>query len=52
MASCVWKGVAYSECNLTGVRFFHTPLAGVDLTTCRLEELILSDAGEELRRWR
>ena len=41
--------MAFRDCDLTGTRLFHTPLAGLDLTTCHLEGLVLSDGGEELR---
>ena len=49
LSSCVWSAVAFRDCDLTGTRLFHTPPAGLDLTTCHLEGLVLSDGGEELR---
>ena len=49
MASCQWKQVELLDCSLSGVSFFQTPLSGLDLTSCRLEGLILSQDGGELR---
>ena len=43
------KDVAFSDCDLTAAQFFRTPLNGIDLTSCRLDGLVLSDGAPELR---
>lgn len=43
------KGLAFFECRLFRTSFFKTKLAGVDLTTCELEAITVSDDYSELR---
>ena len=43
------KSVALVDCDLTRAEFVRTPLAGIDLTTCRIGGLTVSDDYRELR---
>lgn len=51
----VWKGTEFRDCRMCRTNFFHTPLAGLDFTSCTLEGLVISDTARELRgltvRW-
>lgn len=43
------KGVLFDDVRFVGTSFFRTGLLGVDLTTCQLGDIVLSDAMDELR---
>lgn len=43
------KRTAFDDVRFTGTSFFRTSLAGVDLTTCHLADIVLSDTMGELR---
>lgn len=43
------KRVAFDDVRFTGTNFFRTSLSGVDLTTCQLADIVLSDQMGELR---
>ena len=43
------KGLAFFECKLFRTSFFKTKLAGVDVTTCEMEAITVSDDFSELR---
>ncbi|NCB62151.1 MAG: pentapeptide repeat-containing protein [Clostridia bacterium] len=42
-------GAVFQTCNLSQACFFHTPLSGLDLSSCTIDKMTLSDGGEELR---
>ena len=41
--------VSFAHCDLTGANFVHTMLKDVDLTTCDIDALTLSESCAELR---
>lgn len=41
--------VVLEQTDLTGAELFRTPLAGVDLTTCTLDGIVLSETCAELK---
>lgn len=43
------RRVAFDDVRFAGTSFFRTSLAGVDLSTCQLADIVLSDAMGELR---
>ena len=43
------SGVVFDRANLTGAELFHTPLTGMDLTTCTLDGIVLSETCAELK---
>jgi len=47
LARCRWEKVRLTQIRLQRACLFRTPLAGMDLTSCETEELVVS--GEELR---
>lgn len=49
LSQCKHKNMLFHECSLRGTSFFHTSLKKVDLTSCELEDLALSDEAHELR---
>ena len=46
---CIFTGVEFQQCDLSQVNFFHTPLEHVDLTTCTIDALVLSEHCDELK---
>ena len=46
---CQWKGWTLTRTVLRSARFLHTPLSGLDLTSCELDGLAVSDTNAELR---
>jgi len=46
---CTFTGVEFQQCDLNQVNFFHTPLEHVDLTTCTIDALVLSEHCDELK---
>ena len=46
---CTFTGVEFQQCDLNQVNFFHTPLEHVDLTTCTIDVLVLSEHCDELK---
>lgn len=48
LASCA-LGAEFHRCDLKEVSFFRTPLKGLNLSSCQLDGLVVSDSGEELR---
>ena len=49
LSQCRWKDLTFSHCKLTEASFFRTAMGGLDVTTCQIDGLILSQSGEELR---
>lgn len=49
LAQCRHKGLVLRECTLMGTSFFGTLMNGLDFTDCRMEGIVVSDAGKELR---
>lgn len=49
LRECRVKNLALEKCQIVETSFFRTSLAGLDLTTCRLEGIIISQGGEELK---
>lgn len=43
------KDAIFDEVQFTGTNFFRTGLGGVDLTSCKLADIVLSDGMGELR---
>ena len=39
----------FQDCNLVGAAFFRTSLMGVDLSTCRIDGLVVSESMAELK---
>lgn len=46
---CGFTGVKFQKCDLTQASFVHTPLKNVDLSTCQISGLTLSEDCSELR---
>ena len=46
---CTWKRLSLDKTRLREASFLHTPLAGLDLTGCELDGLVVSDTNAELR---
>ena len=49
LAQCRHKGLVFRECTLMGTSFFGTLLYGLDFTRSRMEGIVVSDTGKELR---
>ena len=49
LSQCRWKDLTFSHCKLAEASFFRTAMGGLDVTTCQIDGLILSQSGEELR---
>lgn len=45
----VLKSAGFSDCDLTGAEFIRTPLSGINLTSCRIGGLVVSQDYRELR---
>ena len=43
------KSAGFSDCDLTGAEFIRTPLSGINLTSCRIGGLVVSQDYRELR---
>ena len=46
---CKLKKLTAEGVDLSGVSFFHTPLSGLDFSTCGIEGLTVSESLSELR---
>ncbi|MBE6836971.1 MAG: pentapeptide repeat-containing protein [Ruminococcus sp.] len=49
MASCVLRNTVFSESNLARVNFAKTPLKGIDLTSCEIDGIMVSEGFSELK---
>lgn len=49
LAQCRHKGLTFRECTLMSTSFFGTLLNGLDFTDSRMEGIVISDTGKELR---
>lgn len=49
LAQCRHKGLVFRECTLVRTSFFETLMNGLDFTNCRMEGIVVSDTGKELR---
>lgn len=49
IAEAKWKKISLQENRFISTDFFKTPLAGVDLSTCEVSQLLLSEDLRELR---
>lgn len=46
---CILKDMTLSDTDFSQASFFQTPLRGLDLTTCRIDGIALSESSEEIR---
>ena len=44
-----WKRLTFAQANLIGADFFKTPLKGMDLSTCEIAGIMVSDHYGELK---
>ena len=49
MSEMRWKKVTLSKADLTGAELFRTDLSGMDLTSCTLDRIVLSETCRELK---
>ena len=49
MSEMRWKKVTLSKTDLTGAELFRTDLSGMDLTSCTLDRIVLSETCRELK---
>ena len=49
LSACIMKKTVLHRCRLQGCSFFHTSLAGIDLTDNDIEGIVLSQSLSELR---
>ncbi len=48
LTHCMNKALAVENANFQKANFFQTPLKGLNLTTCNIENIVTSNRGEEL----
>ena len=49
MSDCLFQKVSFDRCDFTRASFVHTLLKGVDLTTCTIDAVTLSEGCRELQ---